>query len=63
MREGPLFLHKRVQYELTFRTGNVLRMNMGSFKESCRKNCYKIWNFANFENGGSAIQRDILLAM
>ena len=36
---------------------------MGSFKESCLKNCYKILNFANFENGGTAIQRDNLLPM
>ena len=36
---------------------------MGSFKKSCLKNCYKILNFANFENGGTAIQRDILRAM
>ena len=36
---------------------------MGSFEESCLKDCYKILNFANFENGGTAIQQDILLAM
>ena len=36
---------------------------MGSFKESCLKNCYKILDFANFENGGTAIQGVILLAM
>ena len=36
---------------------------MGSFKKSCLINCYKILNFANFENGGTAIQRDILRAV
>ena len=36
---------------------------MGSFKNSCLKNGYKILKFANFENGGTAIQRDILHAM
>ena len=36
---------------------------MGSFKKSCLKNCYKILNFANFENVGTAIQLDILRAM
>ena len=36
---------------------------MGSFKKSCLKNCYKIVNFANFENGGTDIQRGILRAM
>ena len=36
---------------------------MGSFKKSCLKNCYKILKFANFENGGTNIQRVILRAM
>ena len=36
---------------------------MESFKKSCLKNCYKILNFADFENVGTAIQRDILRAM
>ena len=63
MREEPKFLHKRVQFEISVRTGYVLRMKIGSFKESCLKHYYKILNFANFENGGTAIQRDILLAM
>ena len=36
---------------------------MGNFKKSCLKNCYKILNFANFENGDTAIQRDVLRAM
>ena len=60
MREEPLFLHKRVQYEFSFRTENVLRMKMGSFKKSSLKKCYKILKFANFENRGTDIQRDIL---
>ena len=36
---------------------------MGSFKKSCLKNCYTILKFANFENGGTDIPRDILRAM
>ena len=36
---------------------------MGSFKKSCLNNCYKVLNSANFENGGTTIQRDILRAM
>ena len=36
---------------------------MGSFKKSCLKNCYKILKFANFENGGTGVQRVILCAM
>ena len=36
---------------------------MESFKKSCLKNGYKILKFANFENGGTDIQRDILCAM
>ena len=35
---------------------------MGSFKKSCFRNCYKILNFANFENGGTAIQRNMRYA-
>ena len=30
---------------------------MGGFKKSCLKNCYKTLKFANFENGGTDIQR------
>ena len=56
-------MHKRVHYEFSFRTENVLRMKMGSFKKSCLKNCYKILKFANFENGGTDVQRVILCAM
>ena len=63
MREESYFLHKRLKYEFTLRTESVLWMKMGSFKKSCLKNCYKILKFANFENGGTATQRDILLAM
>ena len=63
MREEPLFLHKHVQYEISFRTENVLRIKMESFKKSCLKNYYKIVKFANFENGGTDIQRGILRAM
>ena len=36
---------------------------MGHFKESCLKNCYKFLKFVNFENRGTAIQQDILRAM
>ena len=36
---------------------------MRSFKKSCLKNCYKILEFANFENGGTDIQGVILCAM
>ena len=36
---------------------------MGSFKKSYLKNCYKILKFANFEDGGTDIQRDILRAI
>ena len=35
---------------------------MESFKKSCLKNCYKILKFANFENGGTNIQREFLCA-
>ena len=63
MREESYFLHRRVQYEFSFRTENVLRMKMGSFKNSCLKNCYKKSKFANSENGGTGIQRDILRAI
>ena len=56
-------MHKRLQYELSFSTENFLRMKMGSFKKSFLKKCYNILKFANFENGGTAIQRDILRAM
>ena len=63
MRDEPLFLHKRLQHEISFITENVLRMKMGNFKKSCLKNCYKILKFANFQNWGTAIQRDILRAM
>ena len=56
-------MHKRVHYELSFRTQNCLRMKMGSFEKSCLKNCYKILKFANFENGGTDIQGVILRAM
>ena len=41
MRELLLFLHKNVQYELSFRNENVLRMKIGSFKKSCLKNWEK----------------------
>ena len=61
MREEPGFLHKCVQYEISLRTENVLRMKMGNFKKSCLKIIYKILKFANFENGGTAIQRDICM--
>ena len=43
---------KCVQYELSFRTENVLRMKMGNFKKSCLKKYHKILKLANFENGG-----------
>ena len=33
---------------------------MGSFKKSCLTNWDKILTFANFENGGTNIHRDIL---
>ena len=56
-------MHRCVQYEFNFRTENVFRMKMGSFKKSCLRNCYKIFKFANFENGGIGTQRDILLAI
>ena len=36
---------------------------MGGFKKSCLKNCYTILNFANSENWGTDIQRDILRAV
>ena len=51
MRKEPGFLHKRVQYEFSFRTENVLRMKMGNLKKSCLKTCYKILKFAKFEMG------------
>ena len=35
---------------------------MGCSKKSCLKNCYNILKFANFENAGTDIQRDILPA-
>ena len=38
-------------------------MKLGSFKKSCLKNRHKILKFANFENGGTDIQRYILRAM
>ena len=60
MREEPLFLHKPVQYEFSFRNENDLQMKMGSFKQSCLKNCDKILNYQNFENWGTDIQRNIL---
>ena len=63
MREEPKFLHKRVQYEFSFRTENALRLKMGSLKKSSLKNCCKILKFANFENGIIDIQRDILGAV
>ena len=56
-------MHKRVHYEFSFRTENVLRMKTGSFKKSCLKNCYKILKFTNFENEGTDIQRVIMRAM
>ena len=34
MRKERLFLHKNVQYELSFRNENVLRMKIGSFMKS-----------------------------
>ena len=52
MREEPLFLHTCSQYELSFRTENVLPMKMVIFKMSGLTNCDKILKFANFENGG-----------
>ena len=37
---------------------------MGSFKKSCLKNCiFFFLKFANFENGGTDIQRDVLRVM
>ena len=56
-------MHKRVHYELSFRTENVLRMKTGSFKKSCLKNCYKILKFTNFENEGTDIQGVVMRAM
>ena len=63
MREEPLFLHKRVQYEFSFRNENVLQMKMGSFKKACLKNCDKILKLGKFEIGSTDIQRDILHVM
>ena len=60
MREEPLFLHKHVQYELSFRNDNVLQMKMGSFKKPCLKNFDKILNFTNFEIGVTDIQQNIM---
>ena len=36
---------------------------MGSFKQSDLTNCDKILKFANLENGGTDIPRDILHVM
>ena len=63
MREELLFLHKNVQYELSFRNENIFRTKLVSFKKSCLTNWDKILKFANFENGGSDIQRNILYVM
>ena len=56
-------MHKNVQYELSFRNENVLRMKIGSFNKSCLTNMDKILKLANFENGGTDIQRNILHVM
>ena len=63
IREEPYFLHTCSQYEFSFRIKNVLRMKMGIFKKSALTNCDKILKFANLENGGTDIPRDILHVM
>ena len=46
------------------RNVNDLPMKMESFKKFfSKKNCNKTLEFANFENGGIDIQRDILRVM
>ena len=48
---------------LALKNLNVLRMKMGRLKKVMSRKCYKILKFANFDNGGIDIQRNILRAM
>ena len=50
------FQHFSVQFEFGFWTENVLRVKGGHFKVMTHKLCLN----ANFENGGTTIQTDIM---